>query len=239
MRCRRTNPRGSSGTAWAATSCCTTRASGRSVSPRWSRSRASASRRRRRRRLRPSSLRVVDGDLRVARVRFGNADRRARVGHTGDGAVVPCLRRVDRGLRDETLGDQILRAPQRLRRVAFLGLGLLEARTGSADLSRRAVGLRDDVGATAHPAGDPGRRCRAGRAPGHSRARRATGAGGQPVGLSAAVSPGLRRRLRQRSFRHAAGSCALRGRRQLPHRLAGRFRTVQEEVTWPRAGAGR
>ena len=48
--------------------------------------------------------RVVDGDLRVARVRLGHADRRLRVGDARDRAIGAPLRGIDRRLRHEALG---------------------------------------------------------------------------------------------------------------------------------------
>ena len=89
------------------------------------------------------------------------------------------------------------------------------------------------------------RRHRRRSAAGHSRRRRPAVAGeasraaarrdvnlqGFPLDLSA----GLRRRLRERARLRAQGRGALQRRRQLPHRLAGRHRAVQEEMRCARA----
>ena len=97
-------------------------------------------------------------------------------------------------------------------------LALLRRRAGGAarPLRRRAAAGR---------ARRPRRRRRSRRA---QAVRRAAAAARQPAGLSADVPPGLRRRLRDRARHRAEGPGALRQRRQLSHRLAGRRRAVQE-----------
>ena len=90
-------------------------------------------------------MRVVDRDLRIARIRLGGGEAGLGTRHAGHGAVGSRRGDVQCGLRHEFLLEQILRAGERRRGIAIFGLGLLDARTCDLDARARAVELRRDV----------------------------------------------------------------------------------------------
>src|SRR6185312_16436258 len=94
---------------------------------------------------RRADLRVVDGDLGVARRRPRSGDLRLRARHPRGRPVDARLRRIERRSRDEIAVDELLVALQLDARVGFLDLRLVDAGARRLDVGLRGTRLRDDV----------------------------------------------------------------------------------------------